>query len=395
MLAFVPEDVAVRCLATICTQRPMLQLRHDVRMSGIPGVVTGEERTALSVIYDLLRDLGRWPPFAVVDHELDRLGLDAETVLPRLRSSHVLFDPYLRPSSQVYLTVAGVIAVQRTDSAADAAAFWRLVQAGLRALAEQRPDPDHPEAQPVVQREDVEHGGDIEDGLPREVALRAFLILQAEGIAGGSSLSADGEWSFSVSREFRRWRQAADLDAFITMRTGERHSALHVHGAATTQGPTVLSAEPPDGAPEAPSEPAAMPTARPLTVFLCHSSGDKEAVRRLERRLRNDGYTTWLDERELLPGQDWDRQIRRAVGDSDVVVVCLSQSSVTKTGFVQKEIRLVLDAAEERPEGAVFVIPARLEECEVPDRLSRWHWVDLFRRGGYNRLKRTFEHLEP
>jgi rod shape-determining protein MreB len=42
--------------------------------------------------------------------------------------------------------------------------------------------------------------------------------------------------------------------------------------------------------------------------------------------------------------------------------------------------------ADEQPEGAIFIIPVRLEECEVPDRLRRWHWVDLFDEKGYERL---------
>jgi hypothetical protein len=49
----------------------------------------------------------------------------------------------------------------------------------------------------------------------------------------------------------------------------------------------------------------------PLRVFLCHSSGDKQAVRDLYRRLRGDGLDPWLDEENLLPGQNWDlSQIR-------------------------------------------------------------------------------------
>jgi hypothetical protein len=47
-------------------------------------------------------------------------------------------------------------------------------------------------------------------------------------------------------------------------------------------------------------------------VFLCHSSYDKEYVRRLERRLRKSGMRTWLDERDLLPGSEWDPAIRDA-----------------------------------------------------------------------------------
>jgi len=41
----------------------------------------------------------------------------------------------------------------------------------------------------------------------------------------------------------------------------------------------------------------------PLHIFLCHSSGDKPEVRNLYQRLSNDGFDPWLDEEDLLPGQ--------------------------------------------------------------------------------------------
>ncbi|MFI9828206.1 toll/interleukin-1 receptor domain-containing protein [Streptomyces sp. NPDC051913] len=126
-----------------------------------------------------------------------------------------------------------------------------------------------------------------------------------------------------------------------------------------------------------------------LKIFLCHSSGDKEDVRRLRRQLLSAGFQPWLDEEDILPGQDWDREIRRAIRASDLVLVCLSRASVTKTGYVQKEIGLVLDFADHQPEGTIYVIPARLEDCEVPERLQRWHRVDLFTEDGFGRLLRS------
>jgi hypothetical protein len=45
-----------------------------------------------------------------------------------------------------------------------------------------------------------------------------------------------------------------------------------------------------------------------VSVFLCHASEDKLAVKRLDRRLRDDGVTTWLDEREILPDRIGIRQ---------------------------------------------------------------------------------------
>ena len=123
-----------------------------------------------------------------------------------------------------------------------------------------------------------------------------------------------------------------------------------------------------------------------LRVFLCHCSADKAAVRSLYQKLLSDGFLPWLDETDLLPGQDWNRAIQDAVRAADVVVVCLSKQSVTRAGYIQRELRFALQVAEEKPLGQIFVIPARLCECDVPKDLAGWHWVDLFSPNGYERL---------
>lgn len=130
-------------------------------------------------------------------------------------------------------------------------------------------------------------------------------------------------------------------------------------------------------------------SARRLRVFICHSSTDKPEVRSLCRRLREDGFDPWLDEEELLPGQEWQEEIPRAVRASDVVIVCLSRNSISKEGYLQREIRDALYVAEEKPEGTVFIIPVRLQRVEVPRRLSQWQWANLFEEHGYGRLIRT------
>ena len=121
-------------------------------------------------------------------------------------------------------------------------------------------------------------------------------------------------------------------------------------------------------------------------VFLCHSSGDKIAVRLLYHRLTSDGVRCWFDEGDLLPGQDWDHEINEAIRRSRYVLACLSAASITKTGYVQKELKRALDLADETREGPIFLIPARLEDGDVPRRLAHLHWVDLFRQEGYERL---------
>jgi hypothetical protein len=125
---------------------------------------------------------------------------------------------------------------------------------------------------------------------------------------------------------------------------------------------------------------------RLLRVFLCHSKRDKAVVRKLYRRLELHGVEAWFDEESLLPGEDWELAIKKAVSNADVVLACISQTSVTTRGFAQKEIKLALDVADQQPEGTIYVVPVRLDDCEVPDRLRRWHWVNLFEENGFDKL---------
>ena len=66
---------------------------------------------------------------------------------------------------------------------------------------------------------------------------------------------------------------------------------------------------------------------RPLKVFLCHAHADRDPVpqgdnmRTLHARLTQDSVDAWLDKanpcgersRTILPDQDWELEIRKAV----------------------------------------------------------------------------------
>jgi hypothetical protein len=126
-----------------------------------------------------------------------------------------------------------------------------------------------------------------------------------------------------------------------------------------------------------------MPAAdRKLHVFLCHASQDKPVVRDLYQKLAAEPWIDpWLDEERLLPGQDWNLEIEKAVESSDAVVVCVSSISIAKEGYVQKELRKVLDIALEKLEGAIFVLPVRLDDCALPRSLRDRQALDYFPEG--------------
>jgi hypothetical protein len=127
-------------------------------------------------------------------------------------------------------------------------------------------------------------------------------------------------------------------------------------------------------------------TAQPKpTVFLCYAGPDRAMVDDLYERLTKDGFSPWMDKWSLLPGQEWRLEIRRAIERSDYFIACISRRFQEKT-YANKEIKLALDVLDMMPEGAIFLVPVRLEKCPIQERLASRQWVDLFVSDGYQRL---------
>lgn len=124
-------------------------------------------------------------------------------------------------------------------------------------------------------------------------------------------------------------------------------------------------------------------------IFLCHASEDKPQVRDVYHQLQALGFAPWLDEEDLLPGQEWEREIPRALRASDFILIFLSRTSVAKRGYVQREMKLALDAWQELPEGTIHTIPIRIDDCAVPEQFRRYHWANLFEPNGFDRIVRA------
>ncbi|MCP4459323.1 MAG: toll/interleukin-1 receptor domain-containing protein, partial [Cytophagales bacterium] len=110
---------------------------------------------------------------------------------------------------------------------------------------------------------------------------------------------------------------------------------------------------------------------------------------KLSNDLERIGISTWLDSKDLIPGQTWEIEIKKAINECSHFIILLSQHSVSKRGFVQKEQKMALNVAEELPPGEIFIIPARLEECETLYlEINKLHGVDLFPlwRDGFSKI---------
>jgi len=121
-------------------------------------------------------------------------------------------------------------------------------------------------------------------------------------------------------------------------------------------------------------------------VFLCYSHRDQDAIHSLCARLKKDGVDVWLDREKLLPGQNWEHEIRAAIIRSQVVIVCLSKRFHKQKGYRHEELKIALEKAALLPDNEIFIIPARLEDCDSPDSLRHLHRVDLFVPNGYEKL---------
>jgi TIR domain-containing protein len=130
-----------------------------------------------------------------------------------------------------------------------------------------------------------------------------------------------------------------------------------------------------------------MPQSKQQTyTFLIYAHSDKKTVRKLYRHITRHHIKAWLDEKELLPGQNWKYEIRQAILRSDVVIVCLSRQFNKQGGFRHEELQIALEKARSFPDGEIFIIPARMEKCDLPELLCPWQCVDLFEPDGFNKL---------
>jgi hypothetical protein len=127
-------------------------------------------------------------------------------------------------------------------------------------------------------------------------------------------------------------------------------------------------------------------------IFLAHASEDKKIVRTLFERLKENGLDPWLDEINLEPGVRWEDKIREAIKESRFFLACISRNSVSKSGFIQKELRIALNELEQKPPGEIYFIPALIDEVELPNisvgtiNLRDYHAAKIYEESGLQKL---------
>lgn len=118
-----------------------------------------------------------------------------------------------------------------------------------------------------------------------------------------------------------------------------------------------------------------------MTIFISYAKEDAEVAQALYRRLLEANLTPWMDKpppphqgRGLIPGEYWRDRLDREIRNSDRVILLLSNTSIAKVGYVQREFRLALDVMNSMPPNARFAVPLLIDNCTPPnmvvDRIS-------------------------
>jgi formylglycine-generating enzyme required for sulfatase activity len=104
-------------------------------------------------------------------------------------------------------------------------------------------------------------------------------------------------------------------------------------------------------------------------TFLSYSRANKDFAVKLARELKSEGFAVWLDQLDIPPGARWDAEVEKALTESEVFMVIMTQAS-TQSDNVLDEIGYAID------NGKRF-LPVLLEKCNVPLRLRRFQYVDF------------------
>lgn len=121
-------------------------------------------------------------------------------------------------------------------------------------------------------------------------------------------------------------------------------------------------------------------------IFLSYAREDYARVKAVFNRLKHAQLSPWMDIENLSTGQEWEIETEEKLRKASLVIIFLSNLSIRKRGYFQREINMALDVKNEIPEGQDYIFPVRLEECNVPSKLSTYHFCDLFKDGGFESL---------
>lgn len=126
-----------------------------------------------------------------------------------------------------------------------------------------------------------------------------------------------------------------------------------------------------------------------MEIFICYPSEHLAEAKKLASFLKSVDAPFWFDKESLVGGDDWDRERKNALAESNtVLVVCASQTN-ERDGVYQREIHEALERQKDMRLGKNFLIPVRVADIDLPPELSKFQYIDIFSEGWENQAARA------
>lgn len=122
------------------------------------------------------------------------------------------------------------------------------------------------------------------------------------------------------------------------------------------------------------------------SIFLSYARQDHERVFNLYQKLASEGFTPWMDSKNILPGEKRTASIQKAIRESDFFLACLSVSSTRERGFFQSQVKDALSLLKDMLDSDIYLIPVRLEECDIPEYFEELQGADIYTEDGWSQL---------
>jgi WD40 repeat protein len=212
----------------------------------------------------------------------------------------------------------------------------------------------------------------------------------ASAILGGHAdsvvaldFSFDGKYlaSKSLDGTLQIWDRERNSDPLLVIREGAARNdrfptvAFHptayiVAGAESPGGrirlrPVREDRTPPDG-PRTADDPEAAPlvAGRPIRLFVSYSHNDRELIKHLHpylEKMQQDGLIEAWSDRNILPGDDWQKAIDERLNSAQIVVLLITQEFLISKYCQSIEVERALQL---RKEGKACVIPVLMEAAD-------------------------------
>ena len=120
------------------------------------------------------------------------------------------------------------------------------------------------------------------------------------------------------------------------------------------------------------------------SIFISYAHEDAEAAHRLFNELKefddpdDPHLELFLDKKSIMPGQKWRDVIENAIKESQYFIILLSKNSIDKNSYVQEELKVAKEIAKALPGFEIYIIPIRLDDCQIAEPIQELHTVDFF-----------------